>query len=70
MHGFPNKPWSANGLDKLIKKIDDKGGTDRTVIPVVRRPKSLNQKIGQQTALTCTQTCGLQHFGKFVTKSV
>ena len=23
MHEFPNKPWSASGLDKLIKKIDD-----------------------------------------------
>ena len=22
MHEFPNKPWSASGLDKLIKKID------------------------------------------------
>ena len=23
MNEFPNKPWSASGLDKLIKKIDD-----------------------------------------------
>ena len=22
---FPNKPWSASGLAKLIKKIDDTG---------------------------------------------
>ena len=25
MHEFPNRPWSASGLDKLIKKIDDTG---------------------------------------------
>ena len=32
MHEFPNKnkPWSASGLDKLIKKIDDIGGTYST----------------------------------------
>ena len=24
MHELPNKPWSTNGLDKLIKKIDDR----------------------------------------------
>ena len=30
IHKFPNKPWSASGLDKLIKKIDNTGGTDRT----------------------------------------
>ena len=30
IHEFPNKPWSASGLDKLIKKIDNTGGTDRT----------------------------------------
>ena len=32
MHEFSNKPWSASGLDKLIKKIDDRGGmsTDLT----------------------------------------
>ena len=29
MHQLPNKPWSENGLDKLVKKIDDTGGTDR-----------------------------------------
>ena len=23
MHVFPNKSWSASGLDKLLKKIDD-----------------------------------------------
>ena len=28
MHEFSNKPWSASGLDKLIKKIDDSGGTE------------------------------------------
>ena len=25
---FPNKPWLASGLDKLIKKIDDRVGTE------------------------------------------
>ena len=44
MHEVPNKPWSASGLDKLIKKIDDTDGTDRT--NGSGRPKSLNQKIG------------------------
>ena len=29
MHELPNKPWSANGLDKLVKKIDDTGVKDR-----------------------------------------
>ena len=33
MHEFPNKPWSASGLDKLIKKIDDTGL--QTVLMVV-----------------------------------
>ena len=33
MHEFPNKPWSASGLDKLIKKIDDTGV--QTVLMVV-----------------------------------
>ena len=33
MHEFPNKPWSASGLDKTIKKIDDKGV--QTVLKVV-----------------------------------
>ena len=28
MHEFLNKPWSASGPDKLIKKIDDRGGTE------------------------------------------
>ena len=28
MHEFPNKPGSASGLDKLIKKIDNRGGTE------------------------------------------
>ena len=50
MHEFPNKPWSACGLDKLIKKIDDTGGTDYTNGSC--RPKLLNQKIWHQTALT------------------
>ena len=50
MHEFPKKkPWSASGLDKFIKKIDDTGGTDRT--NGSGRPKLLNQKIGHQTAL-------------------
>ena len=49
MHEIPNKPWSASGLDKLIKTIDDTG-----VQSVLEsgRPKSLNQKIGHQTAMT------------------
>ena len=32
---FRKKPWSAKGLDKFIKKIDDTGGTDRTIMIVV-----------------------------------
>ena len=28
MHELQNKPWSANELDKLVKKIDDTGGTE------------------------------------------
>ena len=62
------KPWSASRLDKFIKEIDVTGGTDRT--NGSGKPKLLNQKIGHQTALPWTQTCGLQHFGKFVTKTV
>ena len=50
MHEFPNKPWSASGLDELIKKIDNTAGTDRT--NGSGRPNSLIQKIGHQTALT------------------
>ena len=50
MHEVPNKHWSANGQDILIKKIDDTEGKDRT--NGSGRPKSLNQKIGHQTALT------------------
>ena len=42
MHEFPNKPWSASGLDKLIKKIDDTWSTDRTNGSC--RPKLLNKK--------------------------
>ena len=33
MHEFQNKPWSASGLDKLIKKIDNTGV--QTVLMVV-----------------------------------
>ena len=29
VHVYANKPCSANGLDKLVKKIDDSGDTDR-----------------------------------------
>ena len=50
MHEIPIKPWSVSGLDKMIKKIDNTGGTDRTNSS--GRPKSLNQKIGHQTGLT------------------
>ena len=52
MHEFPNKPWSASGLHKLIEMIGDTGGTDRNNNSC--RPKSLNQKFGHQTALTST----------------
>ena len=52
MHEVPNKPWSVNVLHTLIKKIDDTGGTDRSNGSC--RPKSLNQNIVHQTALTCT----------------
>ena len=60
-----NKSWSANGLDTLIKRNDNTGGTviDRTYGS--GRPNSLNQKINHQTAMTGR----IQHFGKFVTKS-
>ena len=68
MNEFKKKNWSASGLDKFIKKIDDTGGTDRT--NGSGRPNLLNQKIGHQTALTWTQVCELQHFGKCITKSV
>ena len=45
MHEFPKKNLgSARGLDKFIKKIDDKGGTDRT--NGSGRHKLLNKKIG------------------------
>ena len=39
IHEFLNKPWSASGLHKLIKKIDNTGGTDRTNSS--GRPKSV-----------------------------
>ena len=48
MHKFSNKLWSASGLDKLIKEIDDTGDTDRT--NGSGRYKSLNQKIDHQAA--------------------
>ena len=48
MHEFPRKPCSASGPDKLIKKIDDTEGTDRTNCS--GKPKSLNQRIDHQTA--------------------
>ena len=67
MHKFPKKPWSARGLDKFFKKINDTEGTDRA--NGSGRHKLLNPKIGHQTALTWTQACGLQHVRKFVTKS-
>ena len=44
-----HEPWSANGLDTLIRKIYDTGGTDRTNCS--GRPKSLNQKSGHETVL-------------------
>ena len=50
MHTFPEKPWSASRLAKLIRNIDDTGGTSQTKCS--GKPKSLNQKIGHQTALT------------------
>ena len=52
MHELPNKPWSASRLDKLIQKIDDTGGTNRT--NGSGRLKSLNRKIGHKTTLTRT----------------
>ena len=64
MHEFPDKPRSSSGLDKLIRKIDDTGGTDYT--NGSGRPLSLNPKIGHKTALP--ELGGLQHFGKLVTK--
>ena len=50
MHAILNKPWSASELYKLILKNDNTKSTDRTNSG--GRPKSLNQKIGHQTALT------------------
>ena len=29
MHTFPEKPWSASRLAKLIRNIDDTGGTSQ-----------------------------------------
>ena len=52
MHELPNKPWSACGQDKLIQKIDNTGGTNRT--NGSGRLKSLNPKIGHKTILTRT----------------
>ena len=53
---------------QLIKKIDDTGVTE--YINGSSKPLSLNPKISHQAALTGSLPCGLQHFGKFVTKSV
>ena len=50
MHEFLNKPWLSSGLDKLIRKIDDTGGTDYT--NGSGKLLSLNPKIGHQAALT------------------
>ena len=50
MHEFPDKSWPSSGVDKLIRKIDDTGGTDNT--NGSGRPLSLNPKIGHKTALT------------------
>ena len=61
MHELPNKAWSASRLDKLIEKINDTGGANRTNGSC--RLKSLNPKIGHQTTLT--EPCGLHHFGTF-----
>ena len=57
MHEFSNKPWSASGLDKLIKKTDDSEGTEYRPYyykgsGITGMPISLNQKIGHLTALT------------------
>ena len=38
MHAVPNKPWSANGLDTLIKKINDTAQGVQTVLMVVVGP--------------------------------
>ena len=63
---YGSKPWSANGLDKFIEKIDDTGGKNRT--NGSGRLKSLNPKIGHKTTLT--RTLWITDFGKFDTKSV
>ena len=52
MHEFPNKHWSVSGLDKLIKKFDDRGGTEYIRTNGSGRPQSSNQKIGHPTVLT------------------
>ena len=50
MHEFPNKPWSASGLDKLIDdRLTIHTCTDR--INGSCRLKLLNQKNGRQIAL-------------------
>ena len=52
MHEFSNKPWSASGFDKLIRKltIEEVQSTDFTNGRGML--KSLNQKIVHVTALT------------------
>ena len=52
MHEFLNKPWSARGLDKLIKKIDDTGDTDRT--NGSGRSKSVRTQDNSYCFSTCT----------------
>ena len=44
MHEVLNKPWSENGLDTLIKMIDNTGGTvtDRTNVIEVAGKHILN----------------------------
>ena len=35
---FPEKPWTKGGLDKLLRKTDETGSTNRT--PGIERRKS------------------------------
>ena len=44
LHEVLNKPWSSDGLDTLIKRIDNTGGTVTNRTNGSGRPKSLNQK--------------------------
>ena len=34
-----DKPWSSSGLDKLIRKIGDTGGTNQDMIQTVESEK-------------------------------